>query len=166
MPTSSPEPEIIPPGRPIPRLSDVTLDRLATIQDDQFRVPGTSLRFGLDPVIGLLPGIGDVITGLASFLFVYAAWERGLPRVTIARMLTNIAIDTLTGTLPVFGDLFDAYWKSNRMNYNLLLRQRMAPRARHTSRDWLFFLVLALIVAAMIVLPLVVLVWIVHLLRK
>jgi len=166
MPSRPPEPEIIPPGRPIPRLSDAALDRLASLLDDQFRVPGTSLRFGLDPIIGLLPGIGDMISGLAGFLFVYAAWERGLPRVTIARMLTNIAIDTLTGTLPIFGDLFDAYWKSNRMNYNLLLRQRMSPRAYHTSRDWLFFLMLALVVAAMVVVPLVVLVWLVHLLRR
>jgi hypothetical protein len=166
MPARAPEPEIIPPGQPIPRLSDAALDRLASMLDDQFRVPGTSLRFGLDPIIGLVPGIGDVITGLAALLFVYAAWERGLPRVTIARMVTNIAVDTLGGTLPIFGDLFDAYWKSNRMNYNLLLRQRRIPRAQQTGRDWLFFLVLAVIVAALVILPLAVMVWIVHLLRR
>src|SRR5437016_1639335 len=138
-----PEPEIIPPGAPWPRrdtgaLSDESLGRLASILDDGVAIPGTSIRFGIDPIIGLIPGIGDVLGSLASFMFVLAGWRRGLPSVTLLRMLVNIAIDTLCGTLPIFGDLFDVYWKSNRMNYNLLLRHSAAPHVDHTWRDWLF----------------------------
>src|SRR5947209_1721470 len=114
---------------------------------------------------GLIPGFGDVIGGILSFAFVFAAFERRLPRITIARMVANILIDTVGGTLPIFGDLFDMYWKANRMNYNLLLRNRTARRA-HSWRDWLFFAALVLIVAEIVLLPLVFLAWIIHLLRK
>lgn len=158
------DPEIFPPQRYL--LSDRWLARLAALLDDEFRLPGIGTRFGLDPLVGLIPGFGDVITGVLSFAFVFAAFERRLPRVTAARMVANILIDTLGGTLPVFGDLFDVYWKSNRMNYNLLLRHRAAPYAQHSWKDWLFFAALVVIVAAIVVLPLVFLAWIIHLLRR
>ncbi|HZU23409.1 MAG TPA: DUF4112 domain-containing protein [Terriglobales bacterium] len=157
------EPDVLPPRRYL--LSDQGLARLAAILDDEFRIPGLGARFGLDPLIGLIPGFGDLIGGLLSFAFVFAAYERRLSRVTIARMIANILIDTLGGTLPIFGDIFDVYWKSNRMNYNLLLRNRAATHA-HTWRDWLFFAALLLILLVMALLPLAFLVWIIHLLRR
>jgi Domain of unknown function (DUF4112) len=164
------EPELIPPNAPWPRgstapLSDESLDRLARFLDDGVAVPGTQIRFGLDPIIGLIPGIGDMLGALASFVFVFAGWRRGLPGVTLVRMVANIVIDSLAGTLPVFGDLFDFFWKSNRMNYNLLRRHSLAPYVRHTWRDWLFLWAVLAIVIATALLPLVVLIWIVHLLR-
>jgi hypothetical protein len=160
MPARAPEPEIIPPGQPIPRLSDAALDRLASMLDDQFRVPGTSLRFGLDPIIGLVPGIGDVISGLSALLFLYAAWERGLPRVTMARMVTNIAIDTLGGMIPVVGDIFDFTWKSNEMNLRLLERHAY-ERPGAQAADWAFVVAVLLAAALAVVLPIVFLVWVV-----
>src|SRR4051812_3786810 len=165
------EPEIIPPGTPWPRgpaspLSDEALDRLASFLDDGATVPGTSLRFGFDPLIGLIPGFGDALSALASFVFVFAGWQRGLPNVTLTRMVANIVIDSLCGTLPIFGDLFDAYWKSNRKNYHLLRRHSIAPRVDHSWRDWLFLWGIIVLMAALALLPLIVLAWIVHLLRR
>ena len=83
---------VYPPRR---GLGDEQLDFLAGLLDDMFHVPGTGIRFGLDAVIGLVPGLGDLLTGLASFVIVFAAWQRGAPRVTVARMVLNIGIDTV-----------------------------------------------------------------------
>jgi len=152
-----PEPEIIPPrgkGAPV-LLTDEQLEQLTSLLDDIFHIPGTSIRFGIDPLIGLIPGLGDFITGIMSFLILYGAWQRGLPRVTMARMFANIAIDTVVGMIPVGGDFFDAAWKSNRMNYNLLLRAKAEPQKSHTGRDWLFLLALALGMVVLIVVPMV-----------
>jgi hypothetical protein len=159
-------PEIIPPrklsrpGGP----TDEQLDQLATLLDDVFCVPGTRIRFGLDALIGLIPGLGDIITGAMSFLILYAAWQRGLPRVTQTRMLANIAIDTLGGMLPVVGDIFDAWFKSNRMNYNLIMRGRAEPEHSHTWKDWLFLAGIAVCVAAIVAVPVLLVIWLVHLL--
>jgi len=161
------EPEILPPRRPPPGgLTDEQLDHLAAVLDDIFHIPGTKIRFGLDPIVGLVPGLGDIISGLLSFLIVFAAWQRGLPRVTIMRMVANIGVDTLTGTIPIVGDLFDMMWKSNRMNYNLLARYRGGTRKGLVARDWLFFLLLVLCAAALIMLPIVVIVAFMHWLRQ
>lgn len=146
-------------------LNDANLERLAALLDDGLRVPGTSLRFGLDPIVGLLPGFGDAVMGVAGFLFVYAAWRRGLPKVTLARMLVNIAADAVVGTFPVLGDLFDLVWKSNRKNLKLLQRSRRGA-AHQTWRDWLFLAVVVLVLVGLALLPLLLLVWLYHLLRR
>ncbi|HEX4663551.1 MAG TPA: DUF4112 domain-containing protein [Terriglobales bacterium] len=160
------EPEILSPRRPPARgLTDEQLNHLAGVLDDIFHIPGTKIRFGLDPIVGLVPGLGDIITGLLSFLIVFAAWQRGLPKIAISRMVANIAIDTLLGSIPIVGDVFDTVWKSNRMNYNLLVRYRVGARRRLLARDWLFFLLLLVCAAALVVLPIVIVVGVVHLLR-
>lgn len=163
----SAQPDILSPRRTGARgLSDEQLDHLAGVLDDIFHIPGTKIRFGLDPIVGLVPGLGDIITGLLSFLIVFAAWQRGLPKIAIMRMVVNIGIDTLVGTIPIVGDAFDTIWKSNRMNYNLLVRYRGGVRGGLLARDWLFFLLLLLCAAAMVALPIVILVGIIHLLRR
>jgi hypothetical protein len=80
-------------------------------------------------------------------------------------MVANIAIDTLLGSIPIVGDVFDTVWKSNRMNYNLLVRYRVGARRRLLARDWLFFLLLLVCAAALVVLPILIVVGVVHLLR-
>jgi len=161
------EPEILPPRRaPVRGLTDEQLDHLAAVLDDLFHIPGTKIRFGLDPIVGLVPGLGDIITGLLSFLIVFAAWQRGLPRVALSRMVINIGIDTLLGSIPIVGDLFDTVWKSNRMNYNLLVRYRGGVRTGLVARDWLFFVLLVLSIAATVVLPIVVVIGLFHLFRN
>ena len=100
------------------RLNQVRM--IARMMDDSFRVPGTKIRFGLDTILGLVPGLGDVVTSAISLLIVHHAWQSGASKLTIARMLGNVGVDFLIGSVPVAGDLFDFAWKANRRNARLL----------------------------------------------
>ena len=155
------EPEIIPPGAEPRRsrsLEDEQLEFIAALMDDLFRLPGTGMRFGLDPLVGLLPGLGDMLTGLVSALLLHAAWERGLPLVAIARMMSNVAIDSVLGSVPVVGDIFDVAWKSNRRNFELLQKYGSGERKRQSVMDTLFLVGLLGAVVVLAALPLVMLV--------
>jgi hypothetical protein len=102
------------------------LDRLASLLDDRFRIPGTRIRFGLDPLIGLIPGLGDAVTtGLSTWLW-FEARRLGVPKRVRVWMLWNIAIDTATGLVPLVGDLLDVGFKANRRNVNLILEHLRA----------------------------------------
>ena len=108
-----------------PRRPPRKLDRaraLARLLDRSFRIPGTQLRFGLDPILGLLPGVGDVAGALGSGYILYVAWLNGAPGSMIARMMLNVVVDALVGSIPVLGDLFDAGWQANARNVRLLER--------------------------------------------
>ena len=166
MPSHS-QPEILPPQEPgaNPRFqkasslfADENLNFLSHLLDDWFRVPGTSIRFGLDGIIGLVPGLGDIIGGLASSLLVVAAWARGVPYVTLVRMVVNIAIEVLLGTIPLLGDAFDIAWKANRRNYALIVRHLHQPR-QQKWRDWVFLLVIAVALGAIFLAPVLLIVW-------
>ena len=110
---------------------------LALIMDDFLRVPGTKFRFGLDPIIGLLPGIGDVTSAIVSAIaFVHAA-RSGVPKILLARMAMNILINELVGIIPGLGDAFSFWFKSNVRNYELLRGYSAAP-ARSRRGDWIF----------------------------
>jgi len=95
---------------------------LAQFMDSKFRLPGTPLRFGWDTVLGLFPGVGDVLTSAISLLIVRHAWETKAPAHVLARMVGNVAIDFVLGVVPLFGDLFDLVFKANRKNAMLLER--------------------------------------------
>jgi len=111
-------------------------DRLVTLLDDRFRIPGTDLRFGLDPVIGILfPGIGDAVTGVGSIGLLALALRRGVPRVVLIRMIFNILIDTFFGALPIVGDIFDVAYKSNRRNLEIILEHEES-KASPTAWDY------------------------------
>lgn len=168
------EPEVIPPGAPWPAapaeeeesvLSNENLEYLVALLDDIFRIPMTRIRFGLDPFIGLIPGIGDWVSGAVSFLILVAGWRRGLPRVALTRMVANIGIDSLVGTVPVLGDVFDAGWKSNRKNFTLLQAYGESQRRSQNWRDWAFLLLLVGAVGLLLVTPIVLLLLVVHWLR-
>jgi hypothetical protein len=150
-----PDPEIIPPrrSRTGAGIDDQSLAALARLLDDIFRIPGTSIRFGLDPLIGLIPGLGDVITGLFSFVIIFAGWQRRLPRVTVARMVANVALDTLFGAIPLVGDVFDVAWKSNRKNLALLQREQTGRSPRNILVDGLFLAAIALVAFVLIAAP-------------
>ena len=137
---------------------DETLYKLEVLLDEAFRIPGTGVRFGIDGIIGLVPGLGDVLAGLLSLIIPLAAWIRGLPYITLVRMTVNLGIGVLIGTIPLFGDIFDIAWKPNRRNYQLLTRHLGEPR-RHTWRDWVFLLMLGLGVAVVFAIPLVLVIW-------
>lgn len=109
------------------------VDALAHLMDDAFPIPGFGVRFGLDPVIGLIPGVGDAIGAVVSAWIVLEAARLGAGAAVIARMLLNLAIDALVGSVPVLGDLFDAGWKANDRNVRLLHRVVDAPGAARRS---------------------------------
>ncbi|MGD0135978.1 MAG: DUF4112 domain-containing protein [Bryobacteraceae bacterium] len=137
---------------------DSTLQRLEILLDEAFRIPGTGIRVGLDGIVGLIPGFGDVLAGLLSLIIPLAGWIRGVPYVTLVRMVINLGIGVLVGSIPLFGDIFDIAWKTNRRNYRLLTRHLGEPH-RHTARDWFFLLSLALVLGLVFAIPLVLVVW-------
>ena len=109
--------------------------------DDLFRVPVLGWRFGLDALVGLVPGLGDTSTALVSFYILASAVRYRVPKITLLRMGLNIGIDYVVGSLPVIGDFADAWWKSNRMNLELLQKRATvsAEEARSgRASDWLF----------------------------
>ncbi len=93
---------------------------LTRLLDQAFRIPGTSIRFGLDGIIGLVPGVGDVVTAGLSFYMIREAARLGVSRPLLARMIANAGIDLVAGAVPVVGDLVDVAWKANVMNLSLL----------------------------------------------
>jgi hypothetical protein len=137
---------------------DQTLHGLEILLDEAFVVPGTGIRLGLDGIIGLVPGLGDVVAGLLSLVIPLAAWVRGVPYIALVRMGANLGIGVLVGSIPLFGDIFDIAWKANRRNYRLLCRHLGEPR-RHTWRDWAFLLFLAAVLALVFAIPIVLVVW-------
>lgn len=108
------------------------LQRLAHLLDEQFLIPGTNFRAGLDGLVGLIPGIGDLLTGGISIYILLQARRFKLPKHVQARMLANIGIDVVFGSVPVVGDIFDVAFKSNRRNLRLL--QRYLERRRKVNR--------------------------------
>jgi Domain of unknown function (DUF4112) len=134
------------------------LDYVAALLDDIFRIPGTQIRFGLNALIGWVPGIGDAMTGIASFLIVFASWRRGAKAVTLVRMIANVLLETAIGAIPVAGDVFHVIWKANRRNYRLLLREKEQPGAG-TGRDWMFLAVLLFALIAAVAIPIALLIW-------
>jgi uncharacterized protein DUF4112 len=139
--------------------SNEHLDYIAALLDDIFRIPGTQIRFGLDALIGWVPGIGDALAGVASFLIVFVAWHRGVQAITLVRMIANVLLETTLGALPVAGDVFHVFWKANRRNYRLLIREKEQLGA-NTGRDWTFLAIILLTIIAAAGIPIGILIWI------
>jgi hypothetical protein len=145
----------------MPPRSDRNLDALrrwAALLDNAFRVPGTQFRFGLDPILGLVPGIGDLATPVLSVLILVHGARVRVPKVVLARMVLNALIDFAVGAIPVAGDIFDFAWKSN--DWNLALLERHArPGVGATRGDWIFVGVCIAVVILAALVPLVLVVW-------
>ena len=107
------------------------LDLLAKLLDARWKVPGTSIRFGVDALIGLVPVFGDVATGIASIYIVMRARELGAANGLVARMVGNVALDTVVGSIPIIGSIFDVYFKANQRNLRLLRRHIERRREKH-----------------------------------
>lgn len=125
------------------------LDQIAWILDDMFRIPGLNWRFGLDALIGLIPGVGDVIGASLGLILLVRAIQFRLPGIVIARMIINSLIDLLVGAIPLVGDLFDFAWKSNSMNMKLFHKYAQEPEGS-TTRHWMFIAILILFFAGAI----------------
>ncbi len=130
------------------------LERLGWLMDDLFRVPVLGWRVGLDALVGLIPGFGDTATSVVSFYILASAVRYRVPKVTLLRMGLNLGIDYLLGSLPLVGDFFDAWWKSNQKNIDLLRKRATVPaddlREGRIS-DWLFVGLIMLLLVALAV---------------
>jgi hypothetical protein len=129
---------------------------MARLFDAQFRVPGTEIRFGIDPLIGLVPGIGDLASPLLTIGILWQAARLRVPKIVLVRMVINALIDSLAGAVPVIGDLFDFAWKATEWNMALLERHAMPGRPA-TSGDYLFVVLCFGVVGAAALLPILVL---------
>ena len=143
------------PSQPINKLA--RLRRISKLLDNAIAIPGTKFRFGLDPILGLLPGGGDTITGGISAYIVVEAARMGVPREILGKMVGNILIDSFAGTIPVVGDLFDVGWKSNVKNIELLEKHldltefNEGNRPNPTLSDRLFIVGLILLLILIVV---------------
>ena len=134
------------------------LRKWSVLLDSAFRVPGTNLTFGLDPILGLIPWLGDLTTPLFAGLLLLHAVRMRIPRVVQLRMVLNAAIDLLIGVVPVVGDLFDFGWKANVMNLALLERYAH-PGSKASRGDWIFVAIVIGTLFAIAVTPFVVVAW-------
>lgn len=132
------------------------LDNWATNMDARFRIPFTPIRFGLDPLVGIIPALGPLLGVLLSVYIFGAAFRHKLPVRSVARMISNIAIEFIVGLIPVLGPMFDVYWRANIKNVDLL-REHLTPdvAAREKKKKRLLRLrqlgVLLLVVASLVV---------------
>ena len=158
--------EVLPPEEKQKRSELEPLFRwLALIMDNFLRVPGTQFRFGLDPLMGLIPGLGDTGSAIISAMALVAAARRGLPRILLARMSLNILINEAIGIVPVIGDAFSFWFKSNLRNYELLRRHTAAPRRARKS-DWVFVVLVLAALGMILLVSLAVSFWLLYALAK
>lgn len=130
------------PAKQISKLSK--LRRVSRLLDNAISIPGTKISFGLDPILGLIPGGGDTVTGgIAAYIVVEAA-RMGIPRDILGKMVGNILIDSFAGTVPVVGDLFDIGWKANVKNIELLEKHLDIAESSKSDRLFIFGLILIL----------------------
>jgi hypothetical protein len=134
------------------------LRRWSVLLDSAFRVPGTRVTFGLDPLLGLIPGLGDLTTPLFAALLLVHAVRLRIPRVVQLRMLINAAIDFGVGAIPVVGDLFDVGWKANVRNLDLLERHAH-PGTQASAADWVFVLLVLVVLFTFAAIPILVTAW-------
>ena len=131
------------------------LRRVAHLLDSAMLIPGTSYRIGLDPILGLIPWLGDLVSPLFDIILLWQARDLGVPRIVQLRMLFNVAIDTVMGIVPLAGDLFDVAWKANDRNLALLERHACEEH-RPGVGDWLFVVAMIVILITIAVVPFVV----------
>ena len=144
------------------RESDVrtlaALRKWSVLLDSAFRVPGTNLTFGLDPILGLIPGIGDLTTPFFAVLLLVHAVRLRIPRVVQLLMLINAAIDLAIGVVPFLGDAFDFGWKANVRNL-ALLEHYARPGSKASRGDWVFVFVVIGLLGAVALIPLFFTAW-------
>lgn len=138
------------------------LRRVARALDSALPVPGTSFRFGLDPILGLIPGVGDLVSPLFTLGILFQARDLGVPRLVQLRMIFNVAIDVLTGFVPLIGDLFDFAWKANNLNMALLERHAYEEH-EPSAGDWAFVAMCVALLVVIAAVPFLLLGWAVNL---
>jgi hypothetical protein len=126
-------------GQNSPSSQRILLARfLAEWLDQRFTIPGTSIKIGLDPILGLIPGIGDAIANLAGSAILLIAAQYQVPKIVLLRMGLNVALNAIIGAIPVFGDVFSIWFRSNAKNAQLLERYVSAEERASTFGNWIF----------------------------
>jgi hypothetical protein len=144
----------LPEGQTDAANTPVWVERLVRFLDDGWRLPGTSFRVGADALLGLLiPGVGDAAAASASAGVFWLAVQRRVPKVVLARMAFNVALDALVGSVPLLGDAFDLVWKANRQNLQLVERYRAAPSQRARVSDYAIMALVLMLLASAVALP-------------
>jgi hypothetical protein len=135
---------------------------LADLLDQRFTIPGTSIRVGLDPILGLMPGIGDVLANIAGSAILLIAAQLNVPKIVLIRMGLNVAGNALIGAIPIFGDIFSIWFRSNARNADLLERYATTGTRRAGLNDWLF--VIGIIAAIVLIMlgAIVAIVWLIR----
>jgi hypothetical protein len=126
------------------------LRRLAKLMDAQFKIPGTDIRFGLDGLVGLIPGAGDLATFAVSGYMLWMMATKGASGFVLARMVLNIVIDLLIGSIPFIGDIFDVAFKANMRNMNLM--EQHYVEGRHNGSAWKVIIPVLIILLALLML--------------
>ena len=154
--------EVLPPEEKQKRAELEPIFRwLALLMDNLLQLPGTKFRFGLDPLLGLIPAVGDTGSAIISALALIAAARRGLPKILLARMGLNILINEAVGIVPVLGDAFSFWFKSNQRNYELLKHYAAAP-GRATKSNWIFVGLVLFALGAILVVSLAFSFWLLY----
>lgn len=130
--------------------------RIADFMDSAIRVPGTNFRVGFDPILGLLPGVGDFISNAVGIYPISLALKNNLSHFIIARMIFNLAIDYVFGQIPLLGDLFDIFFKANHKNFKLLEKGLLNPR-KEKRHSFIFMSVITLVLILILISPIVLL---------
>ncbi len=138
------------------------LKHIARLLDSAFVLPGTDVRIGLDPLLGLVPGLGDLASPLFAIAMLWQSRDLGIPRVVQLRMVFNVAIDALVGLLPIAGDIFDFAWKANDRNMVLLERHAYEQR-RPSAGDWIFVVGLIALIVVIAAVPFLLAGWLIGL---
>ena len=136
---------------------------LADLLDQRFTIPGTSIRIGLDPILGLIPGIGDAVANIAGSAILIIAAKLRVPKIVLLRMGLNVAFNAIIGAIPVFGDIFSIWFRSNAKNAQLLERYAATESRRTGLHDWLF---VGGVIAGLVFIVLAVLIGLAWLIRK
>jgi hypothetical protein len=135
--------------------AEAMIEQIAWLMDRSISVGG--VRVGLDPILGLIPGLGDVFSSLISTVLIVQAHRAGVPKATVVRMMANVGIDTAVGAVPVLGDVFDFAWKAN--SKNLELYRKAVRGQRKPGQDWAFLVLMLLCLAVLIAIPVLLAIW-------
>jgi hypothetical protein len=139
-----------------PHPADQVIEQIAWIMDGFIQLPG-GYRIGLDPIVGLIPGLGDMLGAAVSSIIVVQAHRAGIPKPTLLRMVANVGVDAVIGAIPFLGDFFDFAFKVNQKNLELYRQARAGTR--DTKRDWGFLILLLLLIGLMVAIPIAAVFW-------
>ena len=146
----TPEWEVLPPEGKEPKPLEPLFRWIALVMDELIRLPGTKFRFGIDPLIGLIPGIGDTGSAMVSAWALIQAARSGLPKIVLARMSLNILLNEFIGIIPVVGDAFSLWFKSNVRNHELI-KEHVAGLRKAGRSDWIFVFGILILLGVLVV---------------